>query len=268
VLPEYQRLLLAAEQKGVNVELARRGYFPDYKLSASYRAGAMMEDSFTASIEVPLMLHKAERQDAALQEAYADEKSTEDKQAVIPNRLARVLANLQSELDMHSDLVERYRAVVVPQARLTVESMLEAYASGASMQGSLPMQLDDVVMSLQTALDAENEYEQQQIHYVHVLADLQVATAGIFDPGPYMCVPSDNVMGGQGVGESVGGLAVPDPLFEGENAELQPPPDAEDVPTPPFVQQLDLPSESTPPAGPTDDDASFYEPFVPQKAKP
>src|SRR4029079_19175536 len=101
-----------------------------------------------------------------------------------PNRLARVLANLQSELDMHSDIVERYRTVVVPQARLAVESMLEAYASGtpvagpAMQGGTMPMQLDDVIMSLQTALDAENEYEQQQIHYVHVLADLQVATAG------------------------------------------------------------------------------------------
>src|SRR5205085_172565 len=64
VLPEYQHLLLAAEQKGLNVELARRGFYPDYKLAATYNVGHAMQDSFTASIEAPLLLHKRDRQDA------------------------------------------------------------------------------------------------------------------------------------------------------------------------------------------------------------
>ena len=57
----------------------------------------------------------------------------------------------------------------------------------------------------------ENEYEQQRIHYVHVLDDLQVATAGVFDPAPYMTVPAEPLPDGEDLRESVGGLAVPNP---------------------------------------------------------
>jgi outer membrane protein TolC len=264
VLPEYQQARLEIEQRSLGTELARRQYFPDYTLGAGYKVMHGMQDSFTASIEVPLLTHKEERQDAAVEQAYAQQRTAEDRLGIVPNRLQRELANLQSELDMHGDLVARYRTAVVPQARLTVESMLEAYASGM-------MQLDEVVMALQAALDAENEYEQQRIHYVHVLADLQVLTAGVFDPAPHLAFGLDAASpGGQALGESVGGLVIP-VLPEQSSAAV---PGAAAAPAP-FVQELALPdpapaepdppaTDPVPPGAPPAADHDFYRPFVPQ----
>jgi hypothetical protein len=175
---------------------------------------------------------------------------------------------------MHGALVERYRAALVPQARLSVESMLAGYASGM-------MQLDEVFMALDRALTVENDYEQQQIHYLHVLADLQVATAGVFDPAPHLQVsapplaevPSAAARGGLALAPPVeDGLALPpvpvddDPLAPGAGA------DATAGPAAPFVEELGLPpadaaaaadASGEQDASGVQDASGFYQPFVP-----
>jgi cobalt-zinc-cadmium efflux system outer membrane protein len=244
VLPEYQHALLAEQQKSLNTELARRELHPDYTLSAGYMVKHGMEDSFTASIAVPLLTHKEDRQDAAVQQAYAEQLTAQDEEAVIPNRLQRELANLQSELDMHGDNVEHYRTIIVPQARLTAESMLQGYAAGT-------IDLDEVVMALQTALDAENDYEQQRIHYVHVLSDLQVLTAGVFDPAPHMAHGAEPPPAGQPIGDSVGGLVIPNPPDAPAGAADSRPSAGGAGPDAPFIDSLALPDIAPPAAAGT-----------------
>jgi hypothetical protein len=231
----------------------------------------MMQDSVSASIEVPLLLHKEDRQDAMLQETYAMQQNTEDQLAELPNQLREQLYTLQSELDMHGELVRRYGTALVPQARLSVESMLAAYASGM-------MPLDDVFMALDRALATENEYEQQQIHYVHVLADLQVATAGVFDPAPHMAAAALPAPSGGSIGDAVGGLAVAPPAEEGlqlpqvpfDPAETSGPSADDDATAPPFVDNLALPLPAAgEPVGQDEppETSDFYAPFIPGTAR-
>ena len=173
--PEYQRQCLLQQQQDLMVEMARREYYPDYTLMGTYEAAFGMEDSYRFEVRVPLFLNKQERQDAALQEQYAQKGVIEDEaQAVAASYISR-LESFQVELRMHGQLVDLLRGAAVPQARLALESNIAGF--GASM-----MDFSDLIMAQQTLLDQELELEQNYIDILHTLTLLHVMTLGAFDP--------------------------------------------------------------------------------------
>ncbi len=255
--PDYQLLEARAEQEDLRLELARREYRPDYTLSAEYSVSPMGQDGLMAGVEIPLFTHKEERQDAMVQEAHAEREKTDDEQAALENSLLSELEEFQYELRMHSQLVELYRKGLVPQARLALDSNIAAYSANM-------MDLSDLVMSQQTLLTQQQELEQNYIHIIHTLSDLQVMSCGAFDPQPYMVAdPEAGAMNGlaqpfdlanQAIAES---SRLDQPRFREAGAE-QPPHidedanDALDSELRPggFIRQLDLPGpQPQPPTG-------------------
>ena len=179
--PDYAQLELELRQQELEVELAKREYHPDYTVMAEYEVSHGMEDTITAGVEIPLHTNKEERQDARVQEMYAQQAVTEQEMLALENRLRAQLETLQFELQMHSDLVDIYRKVLVPQARLALDSNIAAFAANM-------MDFSDLIMSQQSLLEQEEELQQNYIHILHTLADLQVVTAGVFDPTNYTAV--------------------------------------------------------------------------------
>ncbi len=177
--PDYQRLDMQEHQQELQVELAHRGYRPDYTVSASYGLRYGKRDFFSAGVTIPLFTHKAERQDAALQAAYAALDVTDSNRGILENALATQLGTLQADIGRIVEISRLYRDGLVPQARLTLDSTIAGYAANQ-------VDLADLLMAQQTLLSYELELEQLYIEYLAALSQLQVLTAGVFDPQPYL----------------------------------------------------------------------------------
>lgn len=245
-LPGYQKLRLQQTQQGLMLEMARREYRPDYTITAGYQISWKERDMLTAGVMVPLQLNKAENQDAKVQEAYAMQAMTADEMRDQENKLATDIATQSVDLQRRRELIELSRTGLVPQARLALDSNIAGYSANK-------MDLTDLLMAQQALLDAELELERGYIAYLRALAALQVATAGAFDPTPYLS-PSLHL--------DVPAVSVP----------AQEP--AEPRTATPFVDALNLPQTGeTPgtseaaPAGPGGKQDDFYAPFAPRRDK-
>lgn len=177
--PAYQRTRVMAEQQGLSLELARREYFPDYMLMGEYEVGVGMQDRVMLGVEIPLFTNKPNRQDAQLQEQYAEGSVIEDEAATIASEYTTRIRELQFELQMHGELVDLYRLGSLPQARLAFESNIGGFSAGM-------MDFADLIMAQQALLTQEEELEQNYIHILHTLTDLHVLTLGAFDPLPHL----------------------------------------------------------------------------------
>jgi cobalt-zinc-cadmium efflux system outer membrane protein len=130
--PEYQRIRYMDERQDLEVEMAKREYYPDYELTGRYEAGIGRGDTYSLEVEIPLFLNKEERQDARLQEMYAEKAVIKDESDAVMNEYITRIKNLQVEMRMHGELVDLLRLGTVPQARLALESSIAAYAAGDS----------------------------------------------------------------------------------------------------------------------------------------
>ncbi len=177
--PDMQSFMLQQQQQQMRIELATREYRPDYTVSAEYGMRWGVRDLFAFNISIPVFTHKAERQDAMVQEQAARADMLEQQQAALENELATRLGLLQLDLDRITELSARFRTALVPQARLALDSLIAGYA--ANQTG-----LDELLMAQDTLLDYELELQQLSIDYLATLTQLQIATAGAFDPAPYL----------------------------------------------------------------------------------
>jgi outer membrane protein TolC len=173
--PRYQRQCMMREQQNLMVEMAKREYYPDYMLMGRYEAAFGMQDSYSFEVRVPLFLNKEERQDAALQEQYAQKAVISDEAEATAASFITQLESFQTELRMHGKLVDLLRLGTVPQARLALESNIAGFAANM-------LDFNELLMAQQSLLDQELELEQNYIHILHTMTDLHVLTLGAFDP--------------------------------------------------------------------------------------
>ncbi len=225
--PDYLRLTLMEYQHDLMLELATRGYRPDYTISTnmSFRWG--MRSLVSAGISFPLQTHKEERQDAAVQEARAERALVDDSKALLTNNLATQITGIELELAEDSDIIAMYRDVLVPQARLGLESELRSY----SAEGVV---LDELIKSQLGLLNLQQELELRHISYLANLARMQILTAGAFDPAPYLLGQPDFAQMMDGVNELAQNAA-----SEAEEQSI-----AREIN--PFIEDLDLPSDIPP----------------------
>lgn len=265
--PDKAAVDLGIQRAQLEVLMAKADYHPDYELMAEYMLAPGMHDSIKAGISFPLSLHKEEKQDARVQEMHAEGEMTRAEGEVIKNNLATQIKDLQLEMQMHSRLAEMYRSALVPQARLALESAISGYSADM-------MDLSDLLMAQQNLLTQQTELERNYVHILHVLADLQVLTAGAFDPAPYLVATTS-------LEDESAAVKVP----PAEAAPPQPRADGGTAPDGSFVEGLELPDEDgaaesdksqaepvdgppAPPAGtptaPPDDESGFYQPYKPK----
>jgi len=230
IYPEFKRMGTMQLQGQLMVEMARRDFLPDYTVTARYDLNPGLKSMIGAGIMFPLFTNKADRQDAKLQENYAMLQNTGDQKLAMENMLATMIGGMKVQLTQMTEMIELYRKGIVPQARMVLDSGLAAYAANM-------LDLSELIRSQQKLLDSQLELEQDYIKYLGMLAELQVSTAGAFDPRSYLA-PS---------------LGPQSSAVQQELPEVPAPPRVEqplDAPTDdqqsvgPFVEQLGLPQES------------------------
>jgi outer membrane protein, heavy metal efflux system len=177
--PDMQQLDLSHRQQAMRLELAQRDYRPDYTVSAQYGMRWGVRDLLNISVSIPVFTHKAERQDAAVEEQVARQDMLVQQRAELENELATRLGLMQIELDRNVELAQRYRSALVPQARLALDSMIAGYAANQT-------ELDELLLAQADLLNYEWGLEELSIDYLASLTQLQVLTAGAFDPAPYL----------------------------------------------------------------------------------
>ena len=183
--PDMQSYWMQQRQQDLKLELAAREYRPDYTISAQYGLRWGMRDLLAFNVAVPVFTHKAERQDAAVQEQAARADMLNQQQAALENELATQLGLLQLDLERIAELSTRYRTALVPQARLALDALIAGYA--ANQTG-----LDELLLAQGELLAYELELQQLSIDYLATLTQLQISTGGAFDPAPYLT--SDETM--------------------------------------------------------------------------
>ena len=233
--PDYLRLNLMEYQQDLMVELAARGYHPDYTISTSLGLKWGMRNMVSAGVSFPLFTHKEERQDAAVQAARAERAGVDDSKAMLTNNLATQITGLELNLAEDSEIIALYRDALVPQARMALESELRSY----SAEG---VELDELIKSQLSLLKLQQELELRHISYLANLARMQILTAGAFDPSAYLLESPDfaDIMDGVSALAQQAADAAPQQTVARESNE--------------FIDGLDLPEDTIPPIYFPDDD--------------
>lgn len=129
--PELLRERKMVEREELAARLARRQYWPDYRVSAGYFNMGSMPSLYEFSIDVNVPVYFRQKQRVGVTEQlYALNQARHNYQAV--NRaLGLHIKNEHLRAETSFRLAKMYKETVIPQAKLAVESSLASYEAGA-----------------------------------------------------------------------------------------------------------------------------------------
>ncbi|MCL4851498.1 MAG: TolC family protein [Bryobacteraceae bacterium] len=167
--PAIQRDQKMVERSQLAVNLARKGYYPDYTLSGGYYNMGRMPDmyEFRVDVDLPLYFWRKQRKEVAEQSAMASE-ARHTLQSTANDLEYRIRDDYQMAQTSRR-LMDVYRKTVLPQANLTLESSLPSYETGAVDFLTLLMNLDSI-------LETEMNYQEEFLNYHLALIRLQEMT--------------------------------------------------------------------------------------------
>ncbi|MEW5756325.1 MAG: TolC family protein [Pseudomonadota bacterium] len=152
-----QQARVRASEKGV--ELARRDYYPDFEVGASYGQRSGYDDMVSVMFSMNLPIYTARKQDPMLaqrnSEVLGERYRLEDIQAQIAARVRELVARY----DEARARVALLKTGILPQARQTVDSMLAGYQVGKvdflALTGAEVTQFDYETQYWQTYSEAQ-----------------------------------------------------------------------------------------------------------------
>lgn len=115
-------------------DLARREYWPDFTLSASYRIRDEVkmdpvrgEDFFSASAAINIPLYFWSKQKKKVQEKALDLESSRQKYEDVKNNVKFGVSKLFYSMSKFKKEIELYQTAILPQARQSLESAKSGY---------------------------------------------------------------------------------------------------------------------------------------------
>jgi outer membrane protein TolC len=167
--PAIQRERAGIEQAELALNLAHRDSAIDYTIGAGWASMGAMGSMVEAKVDFNVPLFTRSRQRATVREALSSAESARRSYQATGNRLLFQIKDdwLQSAASWR--LMRLYSTTLMPQAALTLESALNAYANG---QGDAM----SVLTSWMSVLDAEMSYHEESLNYQLALLRLEEAT--------------------------------------------------------------------------------------------
>ena len=173
------RLQLQSQEHGIR--LARRQYWPDLVVGASWGAVSGRRDlaglespppdngkdvySFTIGVNIPIY---RSRYDAAVQEASARRESAREAVRSTVNEVDLAIRSIGLRLTMVEEQIGLFEKALLPQAEQALRSAEEAYSTGAA--GTL-----DLLDSEEVLLDVRLGLARLRSDYMKALADMERA---------------------------------------------------------------------------------------------
>jgi outer membrane protein TolC len=171
---------LAREQKVVErddlaASLARKSYYPDYTLSGGYFNQGDLPPmwQFRVDFKLPAWFWTKQRAEVA-EQVYTAVQARHDYEAAD----VAIQASIREEYTLAATarkLVDLYRKSVIPEARLTLESSIASYQTGA-------LDFLSVFSSFMNVVDYELMYHEEVMRFHVALAKLEELTGMEIEP--------------------------------------------------------------------------------------
>jgi outer membrane protein, heavy metal efflux system len=110
-----------------NVALAKKDYLPDFSVKLAYGQRDDRLDVYTGMVELNLPIFFKSKQERKVAEAYADVRSAQARYDSAQNEIFYMIADMGSMTQRLDRKIELYRTGIIPQARLQIDTAMNAY---------------------------------------------------------------------------------------------------------------------------------------------
>ncbi len=183
--PEVQAALLQIEKDEGRIHLARKNYWPDFTLGASFinvsgRPGPPAQNgrniySFTAGVNIPIRRRKY---DAAVIEATEDRIGSREGYRSVLNSVEGAVRTVGFRIQTLEEQITLFERTLLPQAEQALGSTETAYSTGT-------LGVMDLLDSERVLLEVRLGLEQLRSEYMKSLAEMERAIGAPFpQPGP------------------------------------------------------------------------------------
>ncbi|MCL5966854.1 MAG: TolC family protein [Deltaproteobacteria bacterium] len=134
--PARQALQARILQGEVSIELAKKDYYPDFEVSASYMQrdpmpdGTRRADMITGMASVTLPIWRREKLDPAVREMTAEREMARRELATLDLEASNAIGNALASMENRSSVAALFRTTLIPHAETAFETTLEAYRVG------------------------------------------------------------------------------------------------------------------------------------------
>lgn len=167
--PEIRRQQQLIEQSQLAVDLSKRAFLPDFRVSYMYQQRPDMPDmhGFTAGINIPIFYKSKQRQ--AVNQASLTRRSLESSREALKTTLLFQVKNDYLQARASDELLSLYAKGLIPQSTLSLESALSAYQVGT-------VDFLNVISSFSAVLENELGYYEELATYQKSLVGLEEIT--------------------------------------------------------------------------------------------
>lgn len=156
--PSLRREEQMVRRGELTVNLARKQLKPDYTIAAGYFNMGRMPDMFQFRVDIPLPLYSSRKQIPAIHEqAHRLSQSRRTYEAARQDLQFRI-REAYAQAETAFQLMTLYQDTVIPQAKLTADSSLASYETGA-------VDFMSVLMNLSSTVDHEERYHEEMLAY-------------------------------------------------------------------------------------------------------
>lgn len=169
--PAFAALRAQAERQNATIDLVRLEAKPDFGVSAEYGYRRMQTDMFSASVTVELPVRKGQTIEPRVREAVALREAALKQIDELRRSLVRDLAVAKAAHDEMTEQIRFHEEVLVPQAKLAIDSTLASYPTGRST-------FDAVLATESTYLRLQLEYFDYLARHAKAVADFDAIRRG------------------------------------------------------------------------------------------
>jgi outer membrane protein TolC len=167
--PDIRRQEQLIEQSQYAVNLARKEYYPDFRVGYDYwqRTDLMDMHGFNFTVNVPIFYKKKQRE--GVNEAnFAHESAKQGREAIRTELLFQVEDQFL-RAKASDELLTLYTRALVPQSSLALESSLAAYQTGT-------LDFESLIANFLSVLGYETNYYEELANYQKALVSLEQIT--------------------------------------------------------------------------------------------
>lgn len=163
MLREHEAMIAA---QAARLELARKGFLPDFDISLQYGQRTGFPDMVSAIVSIPLPVQKGRKQDALVADARAQLAALQAEHHARQNELRAEVASLYSDLERQRAQLALYVKAIIPQGRASLASATSSYQVGR-------VEFLTVLENQATLFNYETEYFRTLTDFAATLADLE-----------------------------------------------------------------------------------------------
>jgi cobalt-zinc-cadmium efflux system outer membrane protein len=165
--PELREQEAMIAEQGARLALVRKASLPDVDIALQYgQRGGGLPDMVSATISIPLPIHKARRQDQQTVEATAELSAVTAERAARASTLRAEVARMVAEIERERTRLALSVKAILPQGRAALASAASSYQAGK-------VEFLTVLEKQATVFSYETEYFRALSDFATMVAELE-----------------------------------------------------------------------------------------------